>query len=128
MGPVGCGWPSFVVSSAGPRKATVWMAQGQIRRFVADRSCRSRSNAERQGLQEIEARVRANVSDVIDTVWMDAAFRAARPRAVAALLRYFGNLDAAEEAFQEACLGALEKWPEKGPPRDPGAWLILVGR
>jgi RNA polymerase sigma-70 factor (ECF subfamily) len=68
------------------------------------------------------------VSEVIDTAWMDTAFRAARPRAVAALLRYFGNLDAAEEAFQEACLGALEKWPEAGPPRDPGAWLILVGR
>src|SRR5439155_15775737 len=53
---------------------------------------------------------------------------AARPRAVAALLRYFGNLDSAEEAFQEACLVALEKWPQNGPPRDIAAWLILVGR
>src|SRR5262249_4686516 len=34
----------------------------------------------------------------------------------------------AEEAFQEACLRALKKWPENGPPRDPTAWLIFVGR
>jgi RNA polymerase sigma-70 factor (ECF subfamily) len=63
-----------------------------------------------------------------DAAWIDLALRAARPRAVGALLRYFGNLDTAEEAFQEACLAALSKWPENGPPRDVAAWLILVGR
>ncbi|HEV7417182.1 MAG TPA: RNA polymerase sigma factor [Tianweitania sediminis] len=63
-----------------------------------------------------------------DPAWMDAAFAAARPKAVAALLRYFRDLDTAEEAFQEACLRALRKWPENGPPRDPAAWLIMVGR
>ena len=52
----------------------------------------------------------------------------ARPKAVAALLRTFRDLDAAEEAFQEACLRALRVWPEKGLPRDPVAWLIFVGR
>src|SRR5205823_5768380 len=57
-----------------------------------------------------------------------AALVSARPRAVAALLRYFRNLDLAEEAFQEACLRALKTWPQNGPPRDPAAWLILVGR
>ncbi|MCO5065345.1 MAG: RNA polymerase sigma factor [Rhizobiaceae bacterium] len=60
--------------------------------------------------------------------WIDAALTSARPQAVAALLRYFGNLDTAEEAFQEACLRALRNWPDKGPPRDPAAWLIFVGR
>src|SRR5262249_13855003 len=34
----------------------------------------------------------------------------------------------AEEAFQEAALRALKTWPQKGPPRDPAAWLIFVGR
>jgi RNA polymerase sigma-70 factor (ECF subfamily) len=68
------------------------------------------------------------VSEVIDSAWLDTALRAARPRALAALLRYFSDLDVAEEAFQEACLGALEKWPQNGPPRDPAAWLIFVGR
>lgn len=63
-----------------------------------------------------------------DLAWIDAALTAARPQAVAALLRYFRDLDAAEEAFQEACLRALKNWPQNGPPRDPVAWLIMVGR
>jgi RNA polymerase sigma-70 factor (ECF subfamily) len=67
----------------------------------------------------------ANLSDL---GWIDTALKAARPRAVGALLRCFKDLDAAEEAFQEACLGALKNWPRNGPPRDPAAWLIFVGR
>lgn len=63
-----------------------------------------------------------------DPNWIDAALTAARPQAVGALLRYFRNLDIAEEAFQEACLRALKNWPKNGPPRDPAAWLIFVGR
>ncbi|MBV9044557.1 MAG: RNA polymerase sigma factor [Alphaproteobacteria bacterium] len=63
-----------------------------------------------------------------DLVWLDAALTAARPQAVGALLRYFRNLDTAEEAFQEASLRALKTWPNNGPPRDPAAWLIMVGR
>src|SRR6185312_11591419 len=57
-----------------------------------------------------------------------AALTSARPQAVSALLRYFRDLDTAEEAYQEACLKALSAWPKNGPPRDPAAWLIFVGR
>ncbi|MEZ5935398.1 MAG: RNA polymerase sigma factor [Alphaproteobacteria bacterium] len=60
--------------------------------------------------------------------WIGAALTGARPRALGALLRYFRDLDTAEEAFQEACLRALRLWPVKGPPRDPAAWLVMVGR
>jgi RNA polymerase sigma-70 factor (ECF subfamily) len=63
-----------------------------------------------------------------DLAWISAALAAARPQAVGALLRYFRDLDRAEEAFQEAALRALKNWPKNGPPRDPAAWLILVGR
>jgi RNA polymerase sigma-70 factor (ECF subfamily) len=63
-----------------------------------------------------------------DVAWIEAALTSARPQAVAALLRWFRDLDAAEEAFQEACLRALKTWPANGPPRDPAAWLIFVGR
>ena len=63
-----------------------------------------------------------------DVDWIGAALTAARPQAVAALLRYFRDLDTAEEAFQEASLRALKTWPRTGPPRDPAAWLIFVGR
>jgi RNA polymerase sigma-70 factor, ECF subfamily len=65
---------------------------------------------------------------VTDIAWIGAALTAARPQAVAALLRYFRDLDIAEEAFQEASLRALKSWPVNGPPRDPAAWLIFVGR
>jgi RNA polymerase sigma-70 factor (ECF subfamily) len=65
---------------------------------------------------------------VTDTAWIDGALTSARPQAVGALLRYFRNLDTAEEAFQNACLRALKSWPQNGPPRDPAAWLIMVGR
>jgi RNA polymerase sigma-70 factor, ECF subfamily len=63
-----------------------------------------------------------------DPAHIDIAISGARPKAIAALLRYFRDLDTAEEAFQEACLRALQTWPHKGPPRDPTAWLIMVGR
>src|ERR1700728_3532511 len=63
-----------------------------------------------------------------DMAWITAALTAARPQVLGALLRYFRVLDAAEDAYQEACLRALKTWPVKGPPRDPAAWLIFVGR
>jgi RNA polymerase sigma-70 factor (ECF subfamily) len=65
---------------------------------------------------------------VTEFAWIDAALTTARPQALGALLRYFRNLDTAEEAFQNACLRALKSWPQHGPPRDPAAWLIMVGR
>jgi len=65
---------------------------------------------------------------VTDITWINATLTAARPQALAALLRYFRDLDTAEEAFQESCLRALKTWPQNGPPRDPAAWLIMVAR
>jgi RNA polymerase sigma-70 factor (ECF subfamily) len=63
-----------------------------------------------------------------DPAHIDIAISGARPQAIAALLRYFRDLDTAEEAFQEACLRALQSWSHTGPPRNPAAWLIAVGR
>jgi RNA polymerase sigma-70 factor (ECF subfamily) len=65
---------------------------------------------------------------VTEIAWIGRALASARPRAVGALLRYFRDLDTAEEAYQDACLRALKRWPEQGPPRDPAAWLVMVGR
>ena len=57
-----------------------------------------------------------------EAAWIDAALTAARPQAVGALLRYFRDLDTAEEAFQEASLRALKNCPEKAcrATRRPG--------
>ncbi|MCF3933113.1 RNA polymerase sigma factor [Acuticoccus sp. M5D2P5] len=64
----------------------------------------------------------------VSAEWMASVLAGVRPRVVAALLRYFRDLDIAEEAFQEASLKALTRWPAEGPPQRPAAWLIMVGR
>jgi len=64
----------------------------------------------------------------VTLAWIGSLLQAARPQVVGALLRNFRDLDQAEEAFQEASLRALKHWPVNGPPRDPAAWLIMVGR
>ncbi len=58
---------------------------------------------------------------------MDALLGQARARTVAALLRAFGDLDLAQELYQEACVRALHSWPERGVPKDATAWLIRAG-
>ncbi|MFL5842685.1 MAG: RNA polymerase sigma factor [Thermoleophilaceae bacterium] len=45
-------------------------------------------------------------------------------RAVASVTRLVGDLGVAEEAVQEACVAALERWPDTGVPANPGSWLI----
>ncbi len=49
-------------------------------------------------------------------------------RALAALVRLLHDLDAAEDALQEAWLVALARWPEDGIPVDPTAWLLTAAR
>jgi RNA polymerase sigma-70 factor (ECF subfamily) len=39
-----------------------------------------------------------------------------------------GDLAAAEDAVQEACLAALVSWPASGVPASPRAWLIATAR
>jgi RNA polymerase sigma-70 factor, ECF subfamily len=48
--------------------------------------------------------------------------------AVAALCRLTGDLEAAEDAVQDACVVALERWPVTGVPGNALGWLIGVAR
>ena len=48
--------------------------------------------------------------------------------AVAALCRLTGDLEAAEDAVQDACVAALERWPATGVPDNALGWLIGVAR
>jgi RNA polymerase sigma-70 factor, ECF subfamily len=49
-------------------------------------------------------------------------------RAVATLVRHFGDIDVAEEAVQEAFVAATQRWPDAGLPPNPGAWIITTAR
>jgi RNA polymerase sigma-70 factor (ECF subfamily) len=58
---------------------------------------------------------------------LDDTVRRERGRIVGGLLRLCGSLDAAEEAFQEAVLAALQAW-RAGVPDNPGAWLMTSAK
>ncbi|HEU4320304.1 MAG TPA: RNA polymerase sigma factor [Acidimicrobiia bacterium] len=55
-------------------------------------------------------------------------FRAESGRAVATLVRRFGDIDIAEEAVQEAFVEAVRRWPESGVPPSPAGWIITTAR
>lgn len=57
-----------------------------------------------------------------------AIFRSESGRAVASLVRYFGDLDLAEEAVQDAFVVAVERWPTDGVPPSPAGWIITTAR
>src|SRR6202166_1425570 len=49
-------------------------------------------------------------------------------RAVAVLVRVFGDIDVAEEAVQDAFTAAVERWPSTGLPPSPAGWIITTAR
>jgi RNA polymerase sigma-70 factor (ECF subfamily) len=62
------------------------------------------------------------------TVDIEAVFRREYGRCVAALIRFLGDIDIAEEAVQEAFAVAVTKWPGDGEPPNPGAWIVTTAR
>ena len=59
---------------------------------------------------------------------IERLFREEHGRAVAVLVRVFGDIDVAEEAVQDAFVAALEHWPSTGPPPSPTGWIITTAR
>ena len=59
---------------------------------------------------------------------IEQVFRRESGRAVAALVRRFGDIDIAEEAVQEAFVVALQRWPETGLPPSPVGWILTTAR
>ena len=59
---------------------------------------------------------------------VDRLFREEQGRAVATLIRVTGDFDLAEEAVQDAFISALETWPARGVPDNPGAWITTTAR
>jgi RNA polymerase sigma-70 factor (ECF subfamily) len=64
----------------------------------------------------------------VDTSDIERVFRAESGRAVATLVRFFGDIDIAEEAVQEAFAVALRRWPSVGVPPSPAGWIITTAR
>ena len=59
---------------------------------------------------------------------VEETFRREFGRAVATLVRLFGDIDLAEEAVQEAFTVAVQKWPAAGVPPNPGGWIVTTAR
>jgi RNA polymerase sigma-70 factor (ECF subfamily) len=61
-------------------------------------------------------------------VTAEAVFRREYGRCVATLIRFLGDIDAAEEAVQDAFAVAAARWPADGQPPNPGAWIVTTAR
>ncbi|REF97403.1 RNA polymerase ECF family sigma subunit [Asanoa ferruginea] len=59
---------------------------------------------------------------------IDQVFRAEYGRAVAVLVRVFGDIDTAEDAVQDAFAAAVRRWPSTGLPPGPAGWIITTAR
>jgi RNA polymerase sigma factor (sigma-70 family) len=59
---------------------------------------------------------------------VEAAWRLEWPKLVAALTRFVGDIDLAEDLAQDALVAALQEWPRDGVPPRPGAWLMVTAR
>ncbi|WP_182875051.1 RNA polymerase sigma factor [Microbispora sp. H10670] len=59
---------------------------------------------------------------------VEAVWRIESARVIAALARMVNDIGLAEELAQDALVAALEEWPRKGVPDNPGAWLTLTAK
>ena len=59
---------------------------------------------------------------------VEDVFRREYGRCVATLIRFLGDIDAAEEAVQDAFTVATARWPSDGQPPNPGAWIVTTAR
>jgi RNA polymerase sigma-70 factor (ECF subfamily) len=64
----------------------------------------------------------------VDASEIERVFRAEYGRAVAVLVRVFGDIDIAEESVQDAFTVAAARWPSAGLPPSPAGWIITTAR
>ena len=60
------------------------------------------------------------------TTGFEDLLRDLAPQVLGALIRRYGQFDAPEDAVQEALVAAAQRWPTRGVPDDPRAWLSTV--
>jgi RNA polymerase sigma-70 factor (ECF subfamily) len=59
---------------------------------------------------------------------LERAYRESYGRALATLIRVFGDIDLAEDAVAEAFAVAAQRWPQTGVPPNPGGWIVTTAR
>ncbi|MCP9982405.1 RNA polymerase sigma factor [Actinomadura madurae] len=59
---------------------------------------------------------------------IEEVYREEHGRAVAVLVRVFGDVDVAEDAVQDAFAEAVRRWPDDGMPPSPAGWIITTAR
>jgi len=64
----------------------------------------------------------------VPTSEIGRVFREEYGRAVAVLVRVFGDIDIAEEAVQDAFTTAVQRWRSSGLPASPAGWIITTAR
>ncbi len=64
----------------------------------------------------------------VHSIEIERVFREAYVRAVATLVRYFGDIALAEDAVQDAFLTASDQWPSAGIPPNPAGWIVTTAR
>jgi RNA polymerase sigma factor (sigma-70 family) len=68
------------------------------------------------------------VTDARTQAAIETVIRLESARLIAGLARYTGDVGLAEDLAQDAVVAALERWPDDGVPRNPGAWLMTVAK
>src|SRR5690242_5378245 len=113
--------PSPKLWPAGPSPTSwsgPWRAGDGRADLLADRSSLRKPAAPRHG-----AMTAPDIHGAIDAVW-----RIESAKVIAGLARIVGDVGIAEELAQDALVAALERWPESGMPRNPGAWLMATAK
>jgi RNA polymerase sigma-70 factor, ECF subfamily len=64
----------------------------------------------------------------ISSADIERVFREEYGRAVAVLVRVFGDIATAEEAVQDAFAAAVQRWQATGLPPSPAGWIITTAR
>lgn len=83
--------------------------------------CRSRSGRSRMATPDRSV-------PALHASEIERVFREEHGRAVAVLVRQFGDIDIAEEAVQDAFAVAVQRWPSAGMPPSPAGWIITTAR
>ena len=96
--------------------ALEWAAEATVACRHPSRSARSRTTE------------RSPMVGAVNAADIERVFRAESGRAVASLVRFFGDIDIAEEAVQEAFAIAVQRWPEAGLPPSPAGWIITTAK